>query len=154
KAMTRSAKGTVEEPGKNVKPKAGLNRGILNTGWGQLERNLDYKAGGVLKVDAAYTSQTCSSCGHISQGNRRTQATFKCVACGFKANADHNAALNILARGLALLPKARGNGASARREALGPCLLPLAMDKSTSPTREQGMPTAQGPPGSGAWSSM
>ena len=152
KAMTRSAKGTVEEPGKNVKQKAGLNRGILNTGWGRLERNLDYKAGNVVNVDAAYTSQTCSSCGHVGQENRRTQATFKCVACGYKANADHNAALNILERGLALLPKARGNGASARREALGPCLLPLAMDKSTSVTREQGMPTAQGPPGSGAWS--
>ena len=153
--MTKSAKGTAEEPGTNVKQKSGLNREILNTGWGQLERNLDYKAGRVLKVDAAYTSQTCSACGHISKENRRTQATFKCVACGFKANADHNAALNILERGLALLPKARGNGASARRDALGPWPLPAATVKSTSATREQDMPdNAPRPPGSCAWSGM
>ena len=61
---TKSAKGTAEEPGRNVKQKSGLNREILNTGWGQLERNLNYKAGRVVKVDSAYTSQTCSVCGH------------------------------------------------------------------------------------------
>ncbi len=153
--MTKSAKGTAEEPGRNVKQKSGLNREILSTGWGQLERNLGYKAGRVVKVDPAYTSQTCSSCGHISKENRRTQATFKCVACGYKANADHNAALNILERGLALLPKARGNGASARRDAFDPWPLPQARAKSTSATREQDMPDdAPGPPGPCAWSGM
>ena len=97
--MTKSARGTVEEPGTNVKQKAGLNREILNMDWGQLERNLAYRAGRVVKVDPAYTSQTCSFCGHLHPDKRRTRANFKCLACGFKANAAHNAALNILARG-------------------------------------------------------
>ena len=150
KAMTRSAKGTVEEPGTNVKTKAGLNRKILASNWGRLERFLDYKAGQVVRVDPAYTSQTCANCGDDDSAYRRTQAHFHCTACGHTANADHNAALNILERGLALLPKARGNGASARREAFGPCPLPVATVKSTSATREQGMPAALGPPGFGA----
>ncbi|MYA04481.1 MAG: IS200/IS605 family element transposase accessory protein TnpB [Caldilineaceae bacterium SB0664_bin_22] len=150
KARTRSAKGTVAEPGKHVKQKSGLNRGILKSNWGRTERMLDYKAGQVLKVPPAYTSQTCAACGHVGKENRKTQAHFRCTACGHTANADRNAAQNILARGLALCPTARGTGASARREALGPCPLPLAMDKSTSVTREQGRPAALGPPGSGA----
>ena len=141
KDMTRSAKGTVGEPGRNVKQKAGLNRGMLASNWGRLERNLDYKAGQVAGVDPAYTSQTCSACNHTDKENRRTQAKFKCAACGFKANADHNAALNILARGLEILrPTARGNGAAARREAFGPWPPPVATAKPTSTTREQGMP--------------
>ena len=149
KAMTRSAKGTVEEPGRNVKQKAGLNREILKSNWGRLERHLDYKAGQVVRVPPAYTSQTCAACGHVDKENRRTQAHFRCTACGHTANADRNAAQNILARGLALLPKARGIGASARREAFGPCPLPVAMVKSTSTTREQGMPSR--PRGSPPW---
>ena len=145
--MTMSAKGTVEKPGTNVKQKSGLNRAILKSNWGRLERNLDYKTGQVVRVDPAYTSQTCSACNHIDKENRQTQAKFKCAACGFKANADHNAALNILARGLEILrPTARGNGADARREAFGPWPPPVATAKPTSTTREQGMP----PPPSGA----
>ncbi|MXZ41810.1 MAG: IS200/IS605 family element transposase accessory protein TnpB, partial [Caldilineaceae bacterium SB0666_bin_21] len=149
KAMTRSAKGTVEEPGRNVRQKAGLNREILKSNWGRTERMLDYKAGQVVNVDAAYTSQTCAVCGHVDKENRRTQAHFHCTACGHTANADRNAAQNILARGLALRPKARGIGASARREAFGPCPLPRATDRSTSTTREQGMPSR--PRGSPPW---
>ncbi|MCE2467998.1 MAG: transposase, partial [Caldilineaceae bacterium] len=57
KGMTKSAKGTVENPGRNVKQKTGLNRSILASGWGQLERKLAYKAGRVVFVDPAYTSQ-------------------------------------------------------------------------------------------------
>ena len=141
--MTKSAKGTEENSGTNVKQKAGLNREILASGWGQLERNLDYKAGQVVKVDPAYTSQTCAVCGHISKENRKAQAKFQCMACGHTANADHNAAINILARGLPLTGQARGAGASARREAI-----PLG----TSTTREhdrRGPPTPvrSGPPG-------
>ena len=150
-AMTKSAKGTVENPGTDVKAKAGLNRGILASNWGRLERNLDYKAGRVVRVDPAYTSQTCARCGEHDPANRRSQSLFHCTnaRCGHTANADHNAAVNILERGLALLPKAHGTGASARREALGPCPLPAAMVKSTSPTREQGMPSL--PRGSPPW---
>ena len=129
KAMTASAKGTLDAPGTNVKQKAGLNREILNSNWGRLERHLDYKAGQVMRVDPAFTSQTCAACGHVGKENRRTQAYFRCAACGHTANADHNAALNILARGLALLPTARGNGAAARREALGPWSPPMATTK-------------------------
>ena len=67
KGMTKSAKGTVEAPGKQVKQKSGLNRAILASGWGSLERKLAYKAGALLKVDPAYTSQTCSRCGHVDR---------------------------------------------------------------------------------------
>ena len=104
KAMTRSAKGTVENPGQNVKQKAGLNRAILTPGWGQLERKFAYKAGELRFVEPAYTSQACSQCGHTAKSNRPSQAVFACGACGFQANADHNAAINILVRaGLGLL---------------------------------------------------
>ncbi|MXZ25699.1 MAG: IS200/IS605 family element transposase accessory protein TnpB, partial [Caldilineaceae bacterium SB0665_bin_21] len=122
KAMTKSAKGTVENPGKNVKQKAGLNRSILASGWGQLERKFAYKAGELRFVDPAYTSQACSQCGHTAQSNRPSQAVFACGACGFQANADHNAAINILVRaGLPTAPvSARGTGAAARRGALPP----------------------------------
>ncbi len=122
KGMTQSAKGTVENPGRNVKQKAGLNRAILASGWGQLERKLEYKAGQVVYVDPAYTSQACSQCGHTAKSNRPSQAVFACGACGFQANADHNAALNILVRaGLPSAPvSARGTGAAARRGALPP----------------------------------
>ena len=78
--MTQSAKGTREEPGTNVKAKAGLNRAILASGWGQLERKLAYKAGEVVKVDPAYTSQTCSRCSHVNKANRPAQAVFACQA--------------------------------------------------------------------------
>ena len=134
-AMTRSAQGTVEQPGTNVKAKSGLNREILASGWGRLERNLDYKAGLVVKVDPAYTSQTCAQCGHVSKENRKTQATFKCTACGHTANADRNAAVNILDRGRPLIRQARGTGASARRGAFG--------IEPTPTTREPGR---RGPP--------
>ena len=146
KDMTRSAKGTVEDPGRNVKQKAGLNREILKSNWGRLERILDYKTGQVVRVPPEYTSQTCAKCGHVDPANRKAQVHFHCMACGHTANADHNAAINILERGLALLPTARGNGADARQEAFGHCPLPVATVKSTSQTREQGMP----PPPSGA----
>jgi putative transposase len=96
--MTRSARGTPEEPGRNVRQKAGLNRGILGSGWGLLVRRLEDKAAGrVEKISPAYTSQRCSACGHIAAGSRQSQALFRCVACGFACNADVNAARNIAA---------------------------------------------------------
>ncbi|WP_307855812.1 RNA-guided endonuclease InsQ/TnpB family protein [Kibdelosporangium banguiense] len=98
RGMTRSAKGTVERPGRNVGQKAGLNRGILANGWGLLVARLQHKAAGrVRKVRAAYTSQQCSACGHIAPENRQSQAVFRCVACGFACHADVNAARNIAA---------------------------------------------------------
>ena len=107
--MTKSAKGTADKPGKNVKAKAGSNRVIRDTGWGRFQGMLEYKAVHFGKVKAAYTSQKCSRCGHTEKDNRKTQTSFKCIACGFESNADINAALNILASGV---------GASGRGEAL------------------------------------
>ena len=96
--MTRSARGTIAEPGRNVRQKAGLNRGILASAWGLLVRRLEDKAPGrVEKVNPAFTSQRCSACGHIAAGSRESQALFRCVACGFACNADVNAARNIAA---------------------------------------------------------
>jgi putative transposase len=98
RGMTRSAKGTTAEPGRKVAQKAGLNRGILASGWGLLVRRLQDKAPGrVEKVSPAYTSQRCSACGHIAAESRKSQALFACVACSFACNADVNAARNIAA---------------------------------------------------------
>jgi transposase len=96
--MTRSAKGTREKPGRNVRQKSGLNRGILRSGWGVLVRRLAEKAPGrVVKVNAAFTSQRCSACGHVDRRSRKSQARFVCTACGFACHADVNAAINIAA---------------------------------------------------------
>jgi len=95
-AMTRSAKGTVAEPGSNVRQKAGLNREILASGWGLLVKRLGQKAlGRVEKVTPMYTSQRCSACGHVDGKSRESQAVFRCTACRFACNADVNAAKNI-----------------------------------------------------------
>jgi putative transposase len=97
-SMTRSARGTLVEPGRNVRQKAGLNRGILASGWGLLARRLHEKAPGrVEKVPAAFTSQRCSACGHVAADSRESQAAFRCTACGYAGHADVNAAMNIAA---------------------------------------------------------
>ena len=112
KSMTASAQGTEEQPGRNVKQKAGLNQEILASGWGGLERKLAYKAGELVKVDPAYTSQACSRCGYTDKSNRPSQSVFRCGVCGFRLNADHNAAINILTR--AGLPHVSAKGPRAR----------------------------------------
>ena len=103
KNMSASAKGTIEEPGKNVRAKAGLNKSILDQGWHEFRRQIDYKLfwrGGMLvEVDAKYTSQKCSCCGHTEKGNRKSREIFKCLNCGHEENADINAAKNILTVG-------------------------------------------------------
>jgi len=96
--MTRSAKGTRENPGRGVRAKAGLNRGILASGWGLLVRRLQDKAPDrVQKIKPHYTSQRCSACGEVDRGSRESQAVFRCTACGFACHADVNAAVNIAA---------------------------------------------------------
>ncbi len=101
KAMTKSARGTKENPGKNVKAKSALNRSILQIGWGLFFQLLEYKTNGYLvKVDAKYTSQMCSRCGYTDKENRISQARFVCKSCGYEIHADINAAKNILARGV------------------------------------------------------
>ncbi|SIO44984.1 RNA-guided endonuclease InsQ/TnpB family protein [Nitrosomonas cryotolerans] len=105
--MSKSAKGSVEKHGKNVKAKSGLNKSILDQGWGMFVSFLEYKqacsGGDVLKVNPQYTSQTCPGCQHVSRDNRKSQSAFECTECGFKANADLVGALNVLERGHRLL---------------------------------------------------
>ncbi len=101
--MSRSSKGNSEGHGKMVRQKSGLNRAILDQGWGEFRRQLDYKVswngGMLLAVAPHHTSQTCPCCGHASQDNRRTQAEFLCVDCGYANNADVVGAINVLERG-------------------------------------------------------
>ena len=103
KHMSKSAKGTVDEPGRQVAQKSGLNKAILDQGWGVFRGMLEYKqawrGGAVLAVHPRYTSQTCPECGHISKENRVQQALFSCIACGYTYHADVVAARNILALG-------------------------------------------------------
>jgi transposase len=97
-AMTRSAKGTRDSPGRNVRAKAGLNRGILRSGWGLLVRRLEQKAPArVQKIGPAFTSQRCSACGQVDRKSRESQAVFRCTTCGYACHADVNAARNIAA---------------------------------------------------------
>jgi putative transposase len=100
--MSASAKGTVENPGRNVKQKSGLNKAILDQGWGELKRQIQYKqlwrGGQVIFVPPAYSSQECSQCGHTSAENRPSQELFYCTKCGHTANADENAAKVVLSR--------------------------------------------------------
>lgn len=97
--MTKSAKGTVAKPGKNVAQKAGLNRSLLDLGLGTTRLRLGHKLAGIggvlLLVPQAYTSQRCDTCGHIDAGNRPDRDTFRCLACGHVADPDVNAACNI-----------------------------------------------------------
>ncbi len=101
--MSASAAGTMEEPGVNVAQKRGLNRAILDQGWGMffcmLEARQRELGGEVYAVPPQYTSQTCPECGCTDARNRPIQAVFKCVNCGFEGNADCVAAMNILGRG-------------------------------------------------------
>jgi putative transposase len=115
RAMTRSARGTFEQPGVRVAQKRGLNRAISRSGWGLLVKRLQHKAlGRVEQISAAYTSQRCSVCGHVAPENRKSQAVFECEACNAgRCNADVNAARNIAA-GRAVT--ARGDLASGRSE--------------------------------------
>ena len=105
--MSKSAKGTIEQPGQNVAQKSGLNSAILDQGWGEFRRQLDYKAqwqgGTLLAVPPHNTSRTCPCCGHTDKENRQTQAKFECVECSYTENADVVGAINILERGRTLV---------------------------------------------------
>ena len=107
KNMSRSAKGNSEQHGKKVSQKSGLNRSILDQGWGEFRRQLAYKLewhGGILiAVPPHNTSRTCPCCGYISKENRPTQVQFLCVDCGYENHADVVGAINVLERGQRLL---------------------------------------------------
>lgn len=107
--MSKSACGDIENPGTNVKAKSGLNKSILDQGWHEFKRQLQYKqqwsGGDVILVSPKHTSQTCpnSNCNHKSKQNRKSQSEFACEKCGYKNNADIVGALNVLAAGHAVL---------------------------------------------------
>jgi putative transposase len=105
--MSKSAAGTTETPGKNVRAKSGLNKAILDQGWYEFRRQLDYKlawnGGQLVAVPPRNTSRTCPCCDHVAKENRLSQARFECVACGFEENADLVGAINVLRAGHARL---------------------------------------------------
>jgi len=120
--MSKSAAGSSEAPGRNVRQKSGLNKSILDQGWAEFRRQLEYKqvwrGGEVIAVPARNTSRTCPACGHVWAENRQTQAKFGCVDCGYEANADLVGAINVLERGHRLLAcgKSARLGHSAKQE--------------------------------------
>ncbi len=120
--MSKSSRGSAEKPGRNVRAKSGLNTSILDQGWAEFRRQLDYKlqwsGGWLVAVPPKNTSRTCPNCGHIAADNRRTQAQFRCVACGYANHADVVGAMNILARGhrVAACGEVVHSGPSAKQE--------------------------------------
>jgi putative transposase len=120
--MSRSSKGDSEQHGRQVKQKSGLNRAILDQGWGEFRRQLQYKlawnGGMLLAVPPHNTSRTCPCCAHVSKDNRLTQAKFRCVDCGYENHADVVGAINVLERGYRLLAcgESAQSGRSAKQE--------------------------------------
>ena len=151
KAMTKRPKPKTDpdKPGRylhnGAKAKAGLNRSILSNNWSRLMKRLkdkmDANGGNLVIVPAAYTSQTCHQCGHVAKENRESQAAFHCVKCGYKANADVNAAMNILGRALS------ENGRGHRLGRGGPRWRPReASTPSTQAGSSVGVRSAKGIP--------
>jgi len=105
--LSKSAAGSQEQPGRNVRAKSGLNKAILDQDWFEFRRQLDYKLAWsgchLIAVPPRNTSRTCPCCSHVSPDNRRTQARFECVECGFEENADVVGAINVLRAGHAQL---------------------------------------------------
>jgi putative transposase len=101
--MSKSAKGTLDKPGKKVDQKSELNKAILDQGWSMFFQMLAYKqdwnGGMVLKVAPHHASQQCPACHHSSAQNRLTQADFVCTECGYTANADDVGAIKVRTRG-------------------------------------------------------
>ena len=126
--MSRSAAGTQEAPGTNVRAKSGLNKSILDQGWFEFRRQLEYKlawSGGLLiAVPPRNTSRTCPACRHVATENRQTQDEFRCVECGFEENADVVGAVNILREGLSRLA-CQANEATRRQQEPTEALLAL-----------------------------
>ena len=116
-SLSKSARGSADKPGRNVKAKSRLNRAILDQGWSEFRRQLEYKlawrGGRLILVEAAYTSRTCRICGFEDEGNRPRQDTFLCLACGHQEHADIHAAKVILARAIAPRTTAAGHAAAA-----------------------------------------
>ncbi|MDZ4235912.1 MAG: RNA-guided endonuclease TnpB family protein [Dietzia sp.] len=135
--MTRSARGTREQPGRNVRAKAGLSRAVLDVAPGELRRQLDYKTGWygsrLHVVDRwAPTSKICSHCGWVRPKLSLAERTYHCDACGLVIDRDINAARNIAA--LAAVPT-EGGDANARG---GPTHEPPSGGDSAGPSKREG----------------
>ncbi len=162
--MTRSASGTVEEPGTNVAAKSGLNRSILDAGWGRfhtyLRYKLDERGGRLLSVPAANTSRMCPKCGHVAMENRPDRETFRCVKCRHEAHADTNAAINIRCRGeqqISEAPKPKKQrvsikiaGRKARDTAVKPTVVQPVEDSRKGPMKQEEV-LVRGPTRVGEW---
>ena len=102
KNLTKSSKGTIENPGKNVRQKSGLNRNILANNWGLIVTQLTYKAEragtALVMVDPRNTSQMCSNCSNIVRKSLSERA-HNCNHCWLSVDRDVNAAINIRDRG-------------------------------------------------------
>nr|WP_078510354.1 RNA-guided endonuclease TnpB family protein [Streptomyces himastatinicus] len=123
-AMTATASGTADRPGRNVRQKTGLNRAILDKCWFKLEMallNAARRTGSrIVLVNPAYTSQTCNRCGHVDAKSRKSQAVFECTACGHRDHADVNAAKDQRDAGLAFSACGDfGIGRSVKQEPVG-----------------------------------
>ena len=138
KNMSQSTAGNAAKPGKNVAAKSGLNKAILDQGWFEFRRQLDYKLewqGGILiAVPPQYTSQTCPCGDHVAKANRQTQAKFECVYCGYKNNADVVGAMNILARGYRVAACGEDGSGLARKRRAKPA---SAKQEPTEATRQE-----------------
>jgi putative transposase len=103
-AMTRSAKGTAEAPGRRVRQKAGRTGPSWPKGWGgfvtTLEHVARYHGAQIVTVDPAYTSLTCHACKHVARESRESRAVFRYVACGHEDDADVNAARTFSPQGM------------------------------------------------------
>jgi putative transposase len=136
KNMTKSSKGTLESPGKMVKQKSGLNRELLNQGLGEFRRQLEYKMAWkghiLLFVDPKNTSRTCPKCRNTSKKNRKNQASFLCVRCGYKENADVVGAINILQKGHVILTGTTAGGTLRTQPPVDRCRGRLEKDANLS----------------------
>jgi putative transposase len=122
--MSKSSKGSAEAPGKNVRAKSGLNKAILDQGWFEFRRQLEYKlnwAGGrLVAVPPHHTSLTCPRCDYVAAQNRTSQAKFKCVQCGYENHADVFGAMNVLARGYRVIACGEEGAGSGRKTGTKP----------------------------------
>jgi len=104
--MSKRAKPKQDEVGRFLPnkqaQKSGLNKAILDSGWGMFRDMLEYKTN-VVRINPKYTSQTCSECGYKDSENRKSQSNFECKCCGHIENADVNAAKNIKGEGIAYI---------------------------------------------------
>ena len=133
KNMSKSARGSIDSPGTNVKAKSGLNKSIIDQGWGIFCNLLHYKltwlGGNLHYVNPQYTSQKCPNCSHIDSENRLSQSQFTCRKCAYENHADHVGALNILAAGLAVIACQANSSGSRQQESAGnreevlPCVI-------------------------------